>query len=392
MTADLRVGVVGVGARAAFLSKLDGLGARVLAVADPRPGAASRVAELFGDGVRIFPDHRLMCDAGPLDAVFVLSPDDTHAAIAVDLLERGIPVFLEKPIATTVADADRILAVGTQTRGTLYVGHNMRHMAVVRTLKGVIDRGEIGAVRAIWCRHFVGDGGEYYFKDWHAARSRSTGLLLQKGAHDIDVIHYLAGGYSTEVVGMGDLTVYGRITDRRDNADMLMPQWHSRDNWPPLTLTGLHPVVDVEDLSMMLMRLDGGVLASYQQCHYTPDYWRNYTVIGEAGRCENFGDGDGGVVRVWNRRSGYRADGDVQYPIRGDADGHGDADRATIAEFLELVRSGTPTETSPVAARNAVAAGIAATESLRDGSTPRRVNPVPDDVAAYYRARSSAAW
>ncbi len=62
-------------------------------------------------------------------------------------------------------------------------------MDVVRTLRRVIQEGRIGEVKAvIWCRHFVGNGGDYYFKDWHADRSRTTGLLLQKAAHDIDVM------------------------------------------------------------------------------------------------------------------------------------------------------------------------------------------------------------
>ncbi len=388
----LRVGVVGVGARASFVARhAAALDMRVVATADPHPAAADRTRELFGPDARPFADHRTMADGARPRAVIVTSPDHTHADIATDLLQRGIAVYLEKPMATTLADADRVLAAGRRGPGVLYVGHNMRHMAVVRTLKAVVDRGDIGAVRAIWCRHFVGDGGDFYFKDWHADRSRSTGLLLQKGAHDIDVIHYLAGGYSSMVVGMGDLTVYGGIADRRDNSDLLMPQWLSRDTWPPRALTGLNPVVDVEDLSMMLMRLQNGVLASYQQCHYTPDYWRNYTVIGEQGRCENFGDGDGGVVRVWNRRSGYRPDGDAEHPIRGDRDGHGDADRETLGEFCELVRTGAPTRTSPLAARQAVAAGIAATESLRNGSEPREIAPVSQDIVWFYRERSSSA-
>ena len=71
-------------------------------------------------------------------------------------------------------------------------------------------------MKAVWCRHFVGNGGDYYFKDWHADRRRPTGLLLQKGAHDIDVIHWLAGGYDRRVSAMGALAVYGDITDRRD--------------------------------------------------------------------------------------------------------------------------------------------------------------------------------
>ncbi len=72
----------------------------------------------------------------------------------------------------------------------------------------------IGEVKAAWCRHFVGWGGDFYFKDWHADRRNTTGLLLQKGAHDIDVLHWLCGGFTRRVNALGGLTVYGEIQDR----------------------------------------------------------------------------------------------------------------------------------------------------------------------------------
>ena len=85
---------------------------------------------------------------------------------------------------------------------------------------------------------------------------------------------------------------------------------------------------------MLMMRMRSGVLASYQQCHFSPDDWRSYTIIGSAGRLENFGDGEGGVIRLWNRRTVHNADGDEQFPILGDRD---DADALTVAEFLRFV-------------------------------------------------------
>ena len=166
-------------------------------------------------------------------------------------------------------------------------------------------------VQTIWCRHFVGDGGDYYFKDWHADRSKTTGLLLQKGAHDLDIIHWLAGAPSRRVTAMGALKRLRRHHDRSDRDGEVVGDWFDRENnWPPRSQRGLHPIIDVEDVSMMLMELENGVLASYQQCHFTPDYWRNYTVIGTDGRLENFGDEVGATVKVWSRRSGYRADAD----------------------------------------------------------------------------------
>ncbi|TAM68172.1 MAG: ROK family protein [Microbacteriaceae bacterium] len=383
---DLRVAVVGVGMRSAIATWVDrtGLGARLVAAVDKNPQARSRAAELFGAGVAFLSDHRALTSAD-VDAAIVATPDDTHAAIAIDLMRAGIAVYLEKPLAVTTQASDEVLQVAQATGSRLYVGHNMRHMAVVRLMREIIARGEIGEVKAIWCRHFVGNGGDYYFKDWHADRARSNGLLLQKGAHDLDVIHWLAGSYTRDVVAMGDLTLYGDIVDRADRSSQLMPDWFSLDNWPPLDQVGLNPVVDVEDTSMMLMRLESGVLASYQQCHFTPDYWRNYTVIGTEGRLENFGDSGGGVVRVWNSRTTFDPKGDRSYPIAGDHDGHNDADRLTMQEFLDFVRFGSAAEATPVGARYAVAAAAAATESLRDGSTPRVVEPLNADLEAYFQ-------
>ncbi|MEW1956791.1 Gfo/Idh/MocA family oxidoreductase [Kineococcus sp. NPDC059986] len=354
-------------------------GARVTAVADTTTAGRDRAAALF-PGAQVFPDHtRLVAEAG-VDAAVVTTPDHTHAEIAVDLLRAGIAVYLEKPLATTLPDTDRVLATAVATGTPLYVGHNFRHSALVRTMKAVVDGGEIGEVRAVWVRHFVGHGGDFYFKDWHADRRRTGSLLLQKASHDIDVVHHLAGSWTRRVVGMGDLVVYGGITDRRERPGETMRDWFSMDNWPPAAQTGLNPVVDVEDLSMVLMRLGNGVAASYQQCHFTPDYWRNYTVIGTEGRLENFGDTAGGVVRVWNRRHEWSATGDREHPIGGVSSGHEDADVATMAEFLAHVADGTPTLLSPVAAREAVATGALATQSLRSGSVPLDVPELPADV------------
>ena len=382
----VRVGVVGFGLRASLARAVvdSGLG-EVTAVLDPSERGRSDARSALGADLPIA-ESRVALLASGVEAIMVLSPDDTHHDVAVAALRAGVPVFCEKPLATTIAHCDDVLATAYQTRTRLYVGHNMRHMPVVRQLRDVIASGRIGAVRSVWCRHFVGHGGDFYFRDWHADRRRSTGLLLQKGAHDLDVIHWLAGGYTRRTSAMGKLAVYGSIEARREPGEARMTDWYDPTGWPPAALTGLNPTVDVEDLSMMLMELDNGVLASYQQCHFTPDYWRSYTVLGDAGRVENFGDGPGGRIAVWDRRQESWSRPDTELAITGVPEGHGGADAVMIAEFLRFVRTGEPTETSPIAAREAVAAGVTATESLRgDGSAL----PVPDldpELVAYFDA------
>lgn len=386
----VRIGVIGIGARAplALNSERSHVPAQVVAACDPHELARDRVESQLSRDPQTFPVYQTVTEliAHGIDAAFVTSPDDTHAQIACQLLEAGVAVYLEKPLAITLESATDVLETAYRTGTKLYVGHNMRHMIVVRTMRDLILEGRIGEVKAIWCRHFVGTGGDFYFKDWHATREHGTGLLLQKAAHDIDVMHWLAGSWTREVTAMGDLMVYGQITDRADHSNELMFDWYSRDNWPPLSQTGLNDVIDVEDISMMLMRMDSGVLASYQQCHFTPDYWRNYTVIGTEGRIENFGDTDGGHIKLWNTRVGYNPDGDEQFPIVGDASGHNDADQKIVDEFLRFVTEGGPTDTSPLGAWNAVAAGIQATNSLRDGSQPREIPELPDELVRYFLA------
>ncbi|MFF2851072.1 Gfo/Idh/MocA family protein [Streptomyces sp. NPDC058001] len=390
MTApDLRIGVLGFGLRGSLAETAHrpGNGARVSVVADPDPAMRARAADRLG-GVTTVEDHGKVLTDPDVDAVVILTPDHTHAELACEALRAGKPVFVEKPLDIGIDRCDEILRTAYETGTRLYVGHNMRHMPVVRLMRDIITRGEIGEVKTVWVRHFVGYGGDWYFKDWHAERRYTTGLLLQKGAHDIDVLHWLAGGYTRQAQAFGDLMVYGDSPHRRAPGEPKTADWYTEDgHWPPAEQRSLNAVIDVEDVSLVNLRLDNGVLAAYQQCHFTPDYWRNYTVVGDAGRLENFGDGPRGHVKVWNaRRSGYRADADAVYPVPDAQDdaGHGGADPLLIDEFVRFVREGGRTDTSPVAARMAVAAGVRATESLRAGGTPREIPPLDPELIAYF--------
>lgn len=388
---DIRIAVVGYGLRGSVAREAHrpGRGSAVTVVCDPDPGARERARADF-------PDALLTADldealAAGVDAAMVLTPDDRHAGPAIRALEAGVAVFCEKPVATSLADADAMLAAARRTGSRLYVGHNMRHMPVVVLMRDLVARGAVGEVKAVWCRHFVGHGGDFYFKDWHADRSRSVGLLLQKGAHDIDVVHWLAGAPSRRVQAMGAQALYAGIDDRQDRTGQVMPQWFSLDNWPPTEQKGLHPVVDVEDVSQVNMLLDNGVLASYQQCHFTPDYWRNYTVIGTHGRLENTGDSSGSEVHLWNRRHSGSAPPDEVFVVPEATGGHGGADVALVDEFVRFVRDGGGTATSPVAARDSVAAGLRATESLRSGGQALDVPRLDDGLVAYFDAGQPGA-
>lgn len=382
---DLRIGVIGSGGRGRLArhAHLPDGGSRVVACCSVVEAQLDENRETYGRDIFTTTDYRELLSQD-LDAVFVTSPDFLHEEHALAALDAGFAVYLEKPMAITIEGCDRILEAACRNGLRLYLGHNMRHIAFVLKMKQLIDDGAIGQVKTAWCRHFVGHGGDFYFKDWHADRRLTTGLLLQKAAHDIDVLHWLCGAYTRRVNAMGALSVYGQITDRhgpeeRGNASV------NRDHWPPLSQKQLNPVVDVEDVSMIQMQLHNGVLAAYQQCHFSPDYWRNYTIIGTEGRIENFGNGEAGTtIKLWNRRTSWNPEGDESFPVDQESGSHGGADPKIVAEFLRFVRSGGSIKTSPVAARYSVATGCQATESLRNHGVPRDVPELDPELEARF--------
>lgn len=373
----MRFGVIGFGLRGhlAELAHRPDQGREVVALADPNPAANLRLREQVNADAICVADYRALLDQD-LDAVFVLSPDFLHEEHAATLLDAGVPVYLEKPMATTIAGCDAILAAARRTGTKLYLGHNMRWFAVVRKMKEWIDQGLIGKVQTAWCRHFISYGGEAYYRDWHADRSKSGGLLVHKGSHDIDVLHWLCGGYTRRVTALGKLAVYGEIADRQAPDANVAIEFKS--TWPPSSLTQLYPTVDVEDVSLMTMELDNGVLASYQQCHFAPDAWRNYTIIGDRGRIENFGDAPGkATVRLFERPpDGYSDRGDLEYHVPPASGPHGGSDAKILDEFVRYLSDGGETDTSPVAARMAVAAGVCGTESVIRRGEPVDVPPI----------------
>ncbi|HEY8294362.1 MAG TPA: Gfo/Idh/MocA family oxidoreductase, partial [Micrococcaceae bacterium] len=165
-TVDMKIGLVGFGLRAGLWKHVHrpGQGSVVTVVCDTSErGRADAAAKI--PTATVTDDLQVLLGAG-LDAVLVLTPDNQHARIAVQTLKAGIPTFCEKPLDVTLEAADLVLQTAYETGTRLYIGHNMRHMPVVAQMRQLILDGTIGEVKAIWCRHFVGNGGDYYFKDW----------------------------------------------------------------------------------------------------------------------------------------------------------------------------------------------------------------------------------
>lgn len=394
----LRTAVIGAGQRftevaaaAAAAGRLD-----IVAVVDPSPTARERATTLL-PGVRLHHDLASLLDAGPraagMEAALVLTPDWTHAEVGTALLQAGLHVLVDKPLATTIEGADALLAAAASSGGLLYPGHNMRFMPLVQVMHRVVQDGLIGTPRSFWVRHFVGRGGDYFFRDWHAESARSGGLLVHKACHDLDAMSHVLGTSIQAVQAIGTNAVYRSCPTLPEGAPV--PEVvNDVAHWPPSALTDVNPAMDVEDLSLVNLVCSNGVLGAYQQCCFTPDYWRSYTVIGDAGRMENVGDSAGaGEVLVWNRRRhGFDAQPDLRIPLvegpgagarapvcEGRPGAHDAADAAMLADFAAAVLDGAPPRTSARTARDVVAAGVMARRSIHSGGG---LLPVPAPAGA----------
>ena len=206
--------------------------------------------QLPAEKCRDYSDYRDLLRDPEVNTVFIMVRDQYHEEMAVAALNEGKTVFLEKPMAISIKGCDNILRAAYESGSKLFLGHNMRYAPSIRKMKEIIDSGIIGDIQCVWVRHFI-NYGSCYFRHFCAERETCNGLLLQKGAHDIDVIHWLAGGYTARVTGMGRLSVYNRTKKRLapgEKPDRKIS--FSQECWPPLDVTGLAPHIDVEDHSI----------------------------------------------------------------------------------------------------------------------------------------------
>ncbi len=380
----IRLALWGVSGRGVFGRKFHrpDKGMEIVAGADISPENLQEFKEHFNGNVPVSENYRETLLMPDLDGVIICTPDFLHEEHAVAALEAGKTVYIEKPLAVTIGGCTRILETAGKNSARLFVGHNMRYFPAVIKMKEIIDSGVIGDIQAVWCRHFVGSGGDWYFKDWHSESRLSTGLLLQKASHDIDVIHWLAGGYTKKTMGMGKLSIYDQCR-KRAAGEPGNPK-SNVDNWPPLSQAGMSPFIDVEDHSMVMMELDNKVQASYVQCHYTPTTWRNYTFIGSRGMLENAGITGNCRINVFTRRSASCDEPDIVYQMKKENGGHGGSDPMIIDGFADYAINGKKPNTSPVAAWYAVATGVKATESLRNSHAMETIPDLPDETIKYF--------
>ena len=249
---NLRIGIVGCGGIGGrHLLSYQNNGHTPTALADAFSEAAAKAAEKWGG--KPYGDWREMFAQEQLDAISVCTPPNVHREISVAALEAGIPVLCEKPMTTTLADAEAIAQAAESTGTLFFIGHCHRFQPQIQKLRELIDAGELGAVRMFRTRigfHFL-RAESSWFTD---AEISGGGILIDTHVHSVDIFRYLCG----------EVEEVTALTSTMD--------------------TPLGPAMRVEDSAIMTVRSTEGVLGVMEASWRTPPGEVQVTVYGTAAR------------------------------------------------------------------------------------------------------------
>jgi len=125
------------------------------------------------------------------DVVYVLTPPSTHRELAVTALQAGRPVVCEKPLATSLADAEAMVQAAAQADVQLITTFNMRFRKGFRRLKETIEAGQLGDVLSLWSQRLGMGVGQGY--NWRTDPNLLCGMSVESLSHDIDLLRWLGG-------------------------------------------------------------------------------------------------------------------------------------------------------------------------------------------------------
>jgi predicted dehydrogenase len=214
-----------------------------VALSDPDPKKGELAAEL---GVKYYREYREMIDKESLDGVIISVPNEAHDSVGVECAERGLHILMEKPIASTLEAADRLIAGARSNKVQLYIAHHRRFNSRINKAREVIRGGELGdlvGVSVLWCMY---KPSEYFVAGpWRA--KKGGGPILINTIHEIDLLRYIHGELAR---------VYAEVSNK------------SRG-------------FEVEDTVSVSMRFQDGSLASILMSDTAPSLWGYESTAGE---------------------------------------------------------------------------------------------------------------
>ncbi len=186
----VRIAVVGAGqiGRRHVEAVQAARGAALAAVVEPAE-AGRAVGEAAG--VPWLAALEALLEAKLADAVILATPNALHAEGGLACLKAGLPVLVEKPLAASVADGERLVIAARDAGLVLMTGHHRRHNPLIIRAKAVLEEGALGQLVAVHGQTWFRKPDDYFDTDWR--RQPGAGPIFLNLVHDIDLLQYFCG-------------------------------------------------------------------------------------------------------------------------------------------------------------------------------------------------------
>jgi len=207
----VRYGIVGAGlmAREHIRNLAITPGAVVTALADPVEHSLGLARDELGaraDGATAFADSAALARSGLVDAVIVSSPNFTHRAVLEPLLDAGLAILCEKPLATTIADARWVAERAAQSSAPFWTAMEYRYMPPVAEFIAQLHGGRAGRLQMLSIREhrfpFLKKVG-----DWNRFNRNTGGTMVEKCCHFFDLMRLITGSEAVRVYCSGAMDV-----------------------------------------------------------------------------------------------------------------------------------------------------------------------------------------
>lgn len=171
----------------------------VVALAEPDEHTRKRVAGMFGIPQTFARLDDLLRTGSSIDAVAICTPAVAHAEAALAALDAGKHLLVEKPIALSLEDADRIILRASERRLKAVMGFNLRNHRLVRKARQMIQAGVVGDVHLIRSVWTSGIRTRMQVPTWRGRRTTGGGAISEIAVHHIDLVRFLTGSDIAQV-------------------------------------------------------------------------------------------------------------------------------------------------------------------------------------------------
>ena len=224
---DIRVGIIGTGSRGTGLANLikDIRGMEVVACCDIIPEHLQNGLKEAAKGAQAYTDYRKLLEDKSIHAVIIATPLYLHYPMAVDALDAGKHIFLEKSLAYDIPQCISLVKKVRKTNLVFQVGYQYRYSRMYHKVKEVIDKNWLGKITHFECQYNrnsnwrmpVNDPKQERAINWRMYRVYCGGPLSELCAHQIDQVNYFLGSHPIKVTGMGGINYWKDGRDTYDN-------------------------------------------------------------------------------------------------------------------------------------------------------------------------------